>query len=186
MGTPAPHTPAREALESENQRMRARIKELESQLSDKEADAPKPASKTFRIRVSPETEDRLRSIPDHARDEVDRLARGLSYAAAEHLRSTSEVINSFADEFFGRTAQRRKERTNSSSTGTNVESLSDVEAEVRCTTDRISDATDDLVAGVTTSVHESITVPRRVIERFFDAYQNEPEGHKRRQAKTTH
>jgi hypothetical protein len=138
------------------------------------------------LRVSPETEDRLRSIPNHARDEADRLARGLSYAAAEHLRSTSEVISSFADEFFTRTAQRRKERTSSSSTDTKVESLSDVETEVRSTTDRMSDAADDLLAGVTNSVHESISVPRRVIERFFEAYENEPEGHKRRQAKTTH
>jgi cell division septum initiation protein DivIVA len=183
MDATAPHTPlTKEALETENQRMRARIKELESKLAEKgEADSTSGRrSRGSRTQaVSPETEDRLRSIPGHARDELDRLARGLSYAAAEHLRATSDVINSFADEFFARSAERGAEsRTRRSSrratSGTVRETDQDTETHVQRAADNVSNMTDDVLAGVSRGIHESIETPRRVIERFFDAYETDP------------
>lgn len=179
MDAPAPQAPlSKESLETENQRMRARIKELESKLAEK-GDVDSTASRRSRSfrrpMVSPETEDRLRSIPDHARGELDRLARGLSYAAAEHLRATSDVINSFADEFFARTAERRSDSrarrsSNRATSGATRETNEGAETPV----ERVSNMTDDVLAGVSRGIYESIEIPRRVIERFFDAFDNDP------------
>ncbi len=172
------HTaPTKETLETENQRMRARIKELESKLAERgEGDSTSPRrSRGSRTRpVSPETEERLRSIPGHARDEIDRLARGLSYAAAEHLRATSDVINSFADEFFARNAETRTHKSSKRpAPGTARETDQDEESHVQRAADNVSRMTDDVLAGVSRGVHESIETPRRVIERFFDAYETD-------------
>ena len=179
MDAPAPQTPhSREPLETENQRMRARIKELESKLAEKDGRDSTASRRSRSSRtpiVSPETEDRLRSIPDQARDELDRLARGLSYAAAEHLRATSDVISGFADEFFARTAERRSDsRARRSSNRAKSSAAREANEGAEPPVERVSNMTDDLLSGVSRGIHDSIEIPRRVVERLFDAFENDP------------
>jgi len=140
---------ANAALASENERLRVRIKELESESPrEPETGSSRRRSSTGRTRkLSPETKDRISDIPNHATDEMEKLARAVSYATAEHIRSTSDVLNSFADEVFKRGARRDSEGDTT--------------------------LTDDVMAGVASAFHESLDTPRRVIERFFDAYQEE-------------
>jgi hypothetical protein len=153
-------------LEAENARLRARIRELESDPSARAETDRSTASQRSRTRrtrtLSPETEDRLRDIPSHALDELDRLARGVSYAMAENLRSTSDVITSVAEELFGPKSQRRSESTTrrSSSVDTRVEVDRGqdrvVESDTDPDVDRVSNMADDLVAGVAKGAHESL------------------------------
>jgi len=155
-----------ESLEAENARLRSRIRELQSELGERretESGSTRRSRTRRTRRISEETEDSLRDIPDHAMDELDRLARGFSYAAAEHFRSASDVINRFADEMFRGRPERRSESE------TRRESESDLDREE----DRLVDYTDDTLAGIAGGVHESIEMPRRVIERFFDAYEED-------------
>jgi hypothetical protein len=168
-------TTTNQALEAENERLRARIKELESELSGGEDTSSRRRYRTRRTRrLSEETEDSIRDIPSHAIDELDRLARGFSYAVAENLRSTSDVINGFADEVFGRRGERRSvSRTRRSRYEDEREQ--DREYESESDRDQVSTASvDEVLAGVATGIHESLDMPRRVIERFFDAYEEEP------------
>jgi hypothetical protein len=95
------------SLEAENARLRARIRELESRYSDRRTDE---YDEPWRRRHSEETEDRVRDIPSHAADTMERLARGLTHAFVEQLQSSVDAMHAVADEILGASRSRRRTR----------------------------------------------------------------------------
>lgn len=157
-----------QSLEAENARLRARIRELESEPTDT-GSSPRPRRRRTRA-ISEETEDNLRDVPSHAMDELGRLGRGLSYAVAEGFRVTSDLFSCWADEVSAPRSQRRSRHAPSVRSGANVDTEGDTESEPQVA----STVADDLVAGVASGIHEVIDGPRRVVESFMDAYQEDP------------
>jgi hypothetical protein len=157
MDTETIATASHQTLESENERLRARIKILEGELSGsskKESDSTRGLGLKFPARLSEETEDRLRDLPRHALDELSALANGLSFAFAENLRATTEIIDSFASELFERS--RREGRTSRAARA------SDEQPDV-----------DTAVSHVAMTIHDSLETPRRVVERFLEGYEED-------------
>ena len=85
-----------ESPEEEVTRLRARVRELESELESGER-RPKGA----------DSKGRSREITDKFGDEAARLIRGIALAGVEQVRTTASVLNSFADTVSQR--NRRKE-----------------------------------------------------------------------------
>ena len=85
-----------ESPEEEVTRLRARVRELESELESSER-KPKSAG----------SKGRGREITDKFGDEAARLIRGIAMAGVEQVRTTASVLNSFADTVSQR--NRRKE-----------------------------------------------------------------------------
>ena len=75
-----------ETPEEEVARLRARVRELESELSSSE-----------RKTKSTESKGRTREITDKFGDEAARLIRGIAHAGVEQVRTTAGALNSFAD-----------------------------------------------------------------------------------------
>ena len=75
-----------ESPEEEVARLRARVRELESELASAER-KPKGAS----------SKGRTREISDKFGDEAARLIRGVALAGIEQVRTTASVLTSFAD-----------------------------------------------------------------------------------------
>ena len=157
-----------QTLEAENARLRARMRDLESESSDT-GSSQRPRRRRNRA-VSEETEDNLRDIPGHALDELGRLGQGLSYAVAEGFRSTSDFFTGFADEVSTQRPQRRSRRASSARQGVSLETEPETEPETHV----VSNVADDIVAGVSSGVHELLDAPRRVVEGLMDAYREEP------------
>ena len=75
-----------ETPEEEVTRLRARVRELESELASSE-----------RKTKGTESKGRTREITDKFGDEAARLIRGIAHAGVEQVRTTASVLNSFAD-----------------------------------------------------------------------------------------
>lgn len=133
------------SLKLENERLRKRIEQLESELS-----ASKDDQSPLRRVMGEKTEDSLREIPNHMLDEGDRLTRAVSYAIAESLRTASDTILTFADTLRSRTESHPRS--------------SGAEGKRSRTT------ADDLLASAASALHESLDTPRRVVERVYGSY----------------
>jgi hypothetical protein len=117
---------------------------------------------------------------------MSRLFRGLSFAFLEQLRSGAVVANAVADEVFRRTGSESSEprfsaapkyRARQSVTREQrfsdegfSESTRSFERERQDVMRRGNELAEDLLAGIFTGLHESIEVPRRVVERFQEAF----------------
>ena len=73
-----------ESPEDEVTRLRARIRELESELGERKPKGAEPRG-------------RSREIADKFGDEAARLIRSIALAGVEQVRTTASVLNSFAD-----------------------------------------------------------------------------------------
>jgi hypothetical protein len=150
--------PTIEALQAENARLRARISALESEHTagetQREAAGPAEEPKQPPI-LSDETRDLLKDLGSSSLSEIDRLARGLTYALVESIHGTADAVNAAAETAFGERADRRAAQR----TG---------EAQ-----DTLRGSTDDLVASVTTGIRAALQNSHRVARRFLDAYDDE-------------
>jgi hypothetical protein len=167
--------PTVEALTAENNRLRARLDELEAELSDRNDSETRPRRARSRRsgsrHLSDETEDLLRDLPSHSIDEIDRLARGLTYALEENIRSMADVVSALADRIFSQPTERyRRGSYRSSQARRHQEDDRDDSRERESTI-----TADDLAAGIADSVHESLAAPGRVIRRFWEAYETDEE-----------
>jgi predicted metal-dependent phosphoesterase TrpH len=153
---------SRESLEAENARLRARVRELESRSSEGRTDATGGSARWHRWE---EAEDRVRAIPDHAFDTVNRLARGLASAHAEYLQASLDATNAFLDDIVARSRTGRKASSTSEDA---VESSRELAA--------------DVASGIVECIHQSLETPLRAVDRFFDAYFEEGEAGRRHNA----
>jgi hypothetical protein len=180
---------SRESLEAENARLRARIRELESRYSDRRANE---YDEPWRRRRREETEDRVRDIPSHTADSLERLTRGLTYAFVEQLQSGVDALNVVADEILGPSRSTRRTRYEGEERGEyrrrRTSRYEETEADEEYDEERgrrpgrrSADMMSDVAAGIAEVIHESLDTPRRVVERFFDAYYEENEPRRRRE-----
>jgi cell division septum initiation protein DivIVA len=132
------------ALAAENARLKARIDELEAELQSK-GSGKKSKSHT-------ETDKLVHDMPDKAADEATRLLHALAHAFVEQLRSSADVIKVVADEAF----KRREQRSSKD------ERLDEM---------RLSEIEDDLASVLNKGIDKSLDVPRRVVDKFYEVYQ---------------
>ena len=128
----------------ETARLQARIEELESQLHARNA-ARKSKARKERSKLTHETRER-------AMEEANRVLHALAYALVEHLRSSADVIKAVADE-----AYKKNEAHVSSD-----ESLDEA---------RLEELKGDLASVVNKGVQKSLDIPRRVLDKFYEVYQ---------------
>jgi hypothetical protein len=141
------------ANDEELTRLRTRVIELETELlrqRAKEAQLETELShkQTPNEEVRRRTSEILRDIPDTAMRESAKIARGVTLASVEHLRLASDVLDAFADEVF----QRNRSTTNASVT------------ELAWNLPR------DLYAGWLNAVDRSLQIPNRIIDKFYQTY----------------
>jgi hypothetical protein len=145
-----------ESVEAENARLKARIRELESDRFDEDA----PSARRNRER----SENRFSDVSSHAARTADNLSRGVFYALIEQMQSGVDVMNTIADEVFGESRTRRRDSNSDEDTRSN---------------DRRSSVTSGIVEGI----HESLEIPHRVAKRFFEELEpasesDRPSSHK--------
>ena len=152
------------SLEAENARLRARVRELESKGSEKPGEGPGKSSHWSRLEAA---EDRVRDIPEHAYDTVNRLARGITSAQTEYVQGSLDSVNALLDEVFSRT---RKGGKSSAASGEADSSPLDAPRELAT----------DVASGIVECLHRALETPLRAVDRFFDAYYEEGEAGRRR------
>lgn len=86
----------KEQLMEENEALRARVSELETELKQ----SPKNSTKI----VDKEAFDRIQDLPSEMLDETSRLIRALALASAQSARITGETLQEFAEDVMGRNA----------------------------------------------------------------------------------
>lgn len=137
-------TRSQESVEAENARLKARIKELETERFDDDV----PAARGNRER----SEFRFRDVSSHAARTADNVTRGLVYAFIEQLQSGVDVMNTIAEEVFAESRARRRGADFSS------------DEDIRPSEERRFAVTSGLAEGI----HESLNIPHRVAKRFFE------------------
>jgi hypothetical protein len=139
-------------LVAEIARLRARVEQLEAEVS------PKSASGRERdVRKEPESRD-IGDLPERAIDEGSKLLRGLVLAAVEPLRIAGDLASQFGDEL---RARNRPER---------VRTRSEKRSDRTSPTGLVSDLPRDITAGLSKIVDESLNIPGKVVDRFYEAY----------------
>ena len=131
--------------EDEVARLRARIKELEAELSREEEKAAEEGEKERNIA------DSVKDVSSQALGETRKIVRGLAYAYIEELSSAVLVMNSFVDDVFQRDPGKAEDSV----------------------TDRARSLHSDISSGVLKAIDECLDIPSKVIDSFYEAYKKE-------------
>ena len=140
------------ALAAEIARLRARVQQLEAEASHKS-----PRDRKRDVREEPESP-HIGDLPERAIDEAIKLLRGLVLAAVEPLRIAGDLASQFGEEV---RARNRPDRVRSRSEG---------RSERVSPSDLVSALPRDISAGLSRIVDESLNIPGKVVDRFYEAY----------------
>jgi hypothetical protein len=133
-------------------RLRARVQQLEAEISHKP-----PRNREREVREEPESPN-IRDLPERAIDEGSKLLRGLVLAAVEPLRIAGDLASQFGDEV---RARNRPDR---------VRGRSERRSEETSPRGLVSSLPGDISAGVSKILDESLNIPGKVVDRFYEAY----------------
>lgn len=134
MSTKTPH-------EEENDRLRARIDELERQLKSKHKET---STSTTARRVSDSWSDASRS----KRDSVNRMVRGMTMASIESVRLVADTVSSFADSVASRNEAR----------------------DHKTTRDLVTNLPADIAGSFADAVSDLVEVPAKSAEKYASSY----------------
>lgn len=208
---------ARKGAETEINRLRTQVRELQAQLSrvdtdedddrnderDEDRDRGRDRddgrfvrTESYR-RAADDATETARDLPVRMMDEVSKLARGLTFAYLEQLRTAGEVLITFANEVTsrnqsegrrseGRSRQqggRSRQEESRRSRSREQERESDREEEGsersrgrgRTITTMATDLPADLTSGFFSALNRSLDLPGRSIERFQSVYRETEE-----------
>jgi hypothetical protein len=133
----------KQELEEEVARLRARVSELENELNA-ETKKRKGSSKASQTR----------NISKRATDEGGSIVRGVALAGVELVRSTGNVLASFADTVSDR---NRPEEKGSSS-------------------DLTRDLPKDIASGALNAIEQALEIPGRMIDKLHEGYRETREA----------
>lgn len=184
----SPGTSSEEALQEEIRRLRAQVRDLQSEL------ARRPARRSTRGPFrSPEDEkdydyERRRGtaregdVSSRALDESSKLIRSLTFATLEQLRLAADIVGIFTDEVFRRNraarySERREERYEPARDDEDEldEFEQDREQPRRTASGLASDLPRDLYSGLISAAEESLSIPGRVVDTFQETYRESDE-----------
>jgi len=151
---------AEESHQEEIHRLRARIRELQAKAREKDAD-------TETDEAFDEASDILRDIPGRAVDEASKFVRGYTMAYLEQLRIMGEMLTTVADEVTGRNRASTRTRSRRDSSGRRYMREFDDRSSP---TGLAANLPRDIFTGVISAVDKSLDGPRRVVDRFYEAY----------------
>jgi hypothetical protein len=153
-----------------------------------EADARADDRDDFGRRTSnrdDETDDIIRDIPARAVDEVSKLIRGLAFAYLEQIRLSADVVTTIAEEVFqrnrpvrterGARTQRRRDPEEDTGSRRRYEDEGEREHAGRARRRRTvagltGDLPGDIYAGIVKAVDQSLQIPGRTVERFYESF----------------
>lgn len=139
-------------LAAEIARLRVRVQQLEAEVSNKP-----PRNREREVREEPESPN-IRDLPERALDEGSKLLRGLVLAAVEPLRIAGDLASQFGDDVRARNRPyRARGRSEKRSGETSPSGL-------------VSDLPGDISAGLSRILDESLNIPGKVVDRFYEAY----------------
>lgn len=151
---------AEETHQEELRRLRARIRELNAKIREKDAD-------TDDDDAFDEASDILRDIPGRTVDEGAKFVRGFTMASLEYLRMMGEMMTTIADEVAGRNRATGRSRRRRDSSGRRYMREFDDRSSP---TGLAANLPRDIFTGVVSAVDKSLDGPRRVVDRFYEAY----------------
>lgn len=164
---------AKKGAEAEINRLRAQVRELQSELSGNdpnrresagrdEDDEPRPAK--YR-RAANEATTVATELPVRVMDEVAKLARGFTYAYLEQLRVAGDVLQTFADEVILRNRpQTSRSRSRSAGNGESEEYRRPT------MTGLASSLPADLASGYFRALNRSLDIIGDSVDRFSEVY----------------
>lgn len=150
---------ADQAAELEMNRLRARLRELESQRTgtDENEFESRRSPRRFRRGSSDDPRDIARDLPVRLLDETNKFVRALTFAYLEQVRLAADVLDEFTEEVFKRNRPL-------SETG------SEDAPRRRTITDLTTSLPGDFYAGFVRALDRSLDIPSRSVERFHEAY----------------
>ncbi len=137
-------------LEAENAQLHARVRELEDRVLRETVPPPSAHDRP----TGPD----VNHIHDKISDEANRLARAVTFAFLEQLRSAADVLKSVADETF----RREEERANRSAAADAPPS--------RIAMQRLAEFPSDLASIIAKGTEGTLGASRRVAETFRETY----------------
>jgi hypothetical protein len=168
------------------------------------ADAREDERENFGGRTSDredETEDIVRDLTSRAADEANKLIRGLAFAYLEQLRLSANVVTTIAEEVFrrnrpggtGRGARSRRRRDDERESARDRASMRERYADERdeyegerehegrarrrrTAAGLAGDLPGDLYTGILKAVDQSLRIPGRTIERFYESFRETEEA----------
>jgi hypothetical protein len=134
-------------LAAENARLRAELAALKAKARDDEPE---------RRVIAPDTEAHLKDAFSRNRHEVDRIGRGLAYAAVESLHAQADSLTAAADRLFRRTSRSRAGKD----------------------TDELIPGANDVAEALSAALDSAADHGSRIVHRFVSAY-DKADGHAR-------
>lgn len=134
-------------LAAENARLREELAALKAKARD---EAPE------RRVIERATEERLKDAFGRSRTEVDRIGRGLAYAAVETLHAQADSLTAAADRLFRRKPHSRVSKDS----------------------EELIPGANDLAEAVTAALENAADHGSRIVHRFVSAY-DKADGHSR-------
>jgi hypothetical protein len=141
-------------LQPEIARLRARVEELQAELARKPGRGHERDSEQER-----EPPGVGGDLPERAFDEGRKLFRGLTLASVEQLRLAADLVSQLGDEVLSRNRVNRVRGQHEKRAGEPVSPAS-----------LVADLPRDFFAGVNSVIDESLKIPGKVVEKFYEAY----------------
>src|SRR6266436_6478656 len=141
-------------LQPEIARLRARVEELQAELARRPRRGHERDSEQQR-----ESSGVARDLPERAFDEGRKLFRGLALASVEQLRLAADLVSQLGEEVLSRNRADRVQGRHEKRASEPITPAS-----------LVSDLPRDFFAGVNSIIDESLMIPGKVVEKFYEAY----------------
>jgi len=165
---------AKKGAETEINRLRAQVRELQAQLAGNDPDRESRAAEDsvddsrpekYR-RVADDATNAATDLPVRLMDEASKFTRGLTFATLEQLRFAGNVLQEFADEVISR---------NQPDSSTSGKSADEGGKRRRTITGLATDLPADLSSGFLRALNRSLDMPGAAVDRFHESYRQTEE-----------